>query len=479
MTLGGRAAEEVVFGEITTGAANDLEKATATAKQMVMRFGMSEKLGPRTLGHDQSMPFLGREFQQQADYSEEIAREIDDEIRRIIEEAHQRAKDLLTEKRELLDRIGKILIERETIEASEFQALVDGVPEDEVFRERDEKARARAEARRRSAREARARQAAAGAQAGAREPGQPRGDLTRRRRLRAHVDRDKIQGRRAPHPRGHRRGPGAAGAAEDPASRRRHVRGHLLRHRRARPGRAARRHARRPPPRDGAHPATSTSTRSASTTCCRSRAWRTWPTSPASTATSRGSPSWPAWCARWRRARSCRSASRPRSPTPSMTCPAPDRRARAHRGRAPLHVHARRAHAGLQDGHQRRARAHPDAATPRAPRCSPSSTRRTDAAPHAAGRADVLARPAVPCIMGVVNVTPDSFSDGGRFLAADAALEQALTLVREGAAIVDIGGESTRPGSEPVVRGRGAAPRAAGRRGAAPAASACPSRSTR
>jgi cell division protease FtsH len=143
MTLGGRAAEEVVFGEITTGAANDLEKATGTAKQMIMRYGMSEELGPRTLGHDQSMPFLGREFQQQADYSEEIAKQIDDEIRRIIEEAHQRAKDLLTEKRETLDRISKILMVRETIDASEFQALVDGMPEDEVFRERDEKEAAR------------------------------------------------------------------------------------------------------------------------------------------------------------------------------------------------------------------------------------------------------------------------------------------------------------------------------------------------
>ena len=140
MTLGGRAAEEVVFGEITTGAANDIEKATATAKQMIMRYGMSEELGPRALGHDQSMPFLGREFQQQADYSEEVARQIDDEIRRIIEQAHQRAKDLLVDKRELLDRISKILIQRETIEADEFQALVEGVPEEEVFRERDEKA---------------------------------------------------------------------------------------------------------------------------------------------------------------------------------------------------------------------------------------------------------------------------------------------------------------------------------------------------
>ena len=140
MTLGGRAAEEVVFNEITTGAANDLEKATATAKQMVMRFGMSEELGPRTLGHDQSMPFLGREFQQQADYSEEVAKQIDDEIRRIIAEAHQTAKDLLTEKRELLDQISKILIQRETIEASEFQALLGGVAEADAFSERDRKA---------------------------------------------------------------------------------------------------------------------------------------------------------------------------------------------------------------------------------------------------------------------------------------------------------------------------------------------------
>jgi cell division protease FtsH len=142
MTLGGRAAEEVVFSEITTGAANDIEKATSTAKQMIMRYGMSEELGPRTLGHDQSMPFLGREFAQQADYSEEIARKIDEEVRRIIEEAHQRAKDLLVERREQLDAISNILIQRETLERVEFEALLDGVPEDVVFRERDAKAAA-------------------------------------------------------------------------------------------------------------------------------------------------------------------------------------------------------------------------------------------------------------------------------------------------------------------------------------------------
>src|SRR5487761_331437 len=133
MTLGGRAAEEVVFGEITTGAANDLEKVTATAKQMVMRFGMSEKLGPRVFGHDHGQPFLGREFSTEPDYSDEIAREIDDEVRRIIEGAHDRAKSILTEHRERLDAISDILIKRETIEREQFEALLAGRTESEVF----------------------------------------------------------------------------------------------------------------------------------------------------------------------------------------------------------------------------------------------------------------------------------------------------------------------------------------------------------
>jgi cell division protease FtsH len=133
MTLGGRAAEEIVFSEITTGASNDLEKVTETAKQMVMRFGMSERLGPRVFGHDRGQPFLGREFSSEPDYSDEIAREIDDEIRRIVEDAHQTAKDLLNEKREELDRISKILLVRETIDAEQFVALLDGQAEEDVF----------------------------------------------------------------------------------------------------------------------------------------------------------------------------------------------------------------------------------------------------------------------------------------------------------------------------------------------------------
>jgi cell division protease FtsH len=133
MTLGGRAAEEIVFGEITTGASNDLEKVTATAKQMVMRFGMSEKLGPRVFGHDHGQPFLGREFSSEPDYSDEIAREIDDEIRRIVEAAHQVAKDMLLEHRESLTTISELLLKRETIESSEFEQLLAGKTEEEVF----------------------------------------------------------------------------------------------------------------------------------------------------------------------------------------------------------------------------------------------------------------------------------------------------------------------------------------------------------
>ena len=133
MTLGGRAAEEIIFEEITTGASNDLEKVTESAKAMVMRYGMSERLGPRVFGHDRSQPFLGREFWAEADYSDEIAREIDDEIRRIVEEAHQTAKSLLEENREGLDRISKILLERETIDAEQFVKLLEGASQEDVF----------------------------------------------------------------------------------------------------------------------------------------------------------------------------------------------------------------------------------------------------------------------------------------------------------------------------------------------------------
>jgi cell division protease FtsH len=135
MTLGGRAAEELVFNEVTTGAANDIERITATAKQMIMRFGMSEKLGPRVLGRNHDMPFLGREMGAEPDYSEEIAKEIDDEIRRVIEEAHDKATNVLREHMDELHRLSAILMERETIDKSQFERLLAGEPEESVFAE--------------------------------------------------------------------------------------------------------------------------------------------------------------------------------------------------------------------------------------------------------------------------------------------------------------------------------------------------------
>ena len=135
MTLGGRAAEELVFHEVTTGAANDLEKVTATSKAMIMRYGMSEKLGPRVLGRDASMPFLGREMGHEPDYSDEIAREIDDEIRRVIEEAHQTAHRVLREHMEELHKLSVILIERETIDKDQFERLLAGEAEESIFPE--------------------------------------------------------------------------------------------------------------------------------------------------------------------------------------------------------------------------------------------------------------------------------------------------------------------------------------------------------
>jgi cell division protease FtsH len=133
MTLGGRAAEELVFHEVTTGAANDLEKVTSIAKQMIMRYGMSEKLGPRVLGRNHDMPFLGREMGNEPDYSEEIAREIDDEIRRVIEEAHELAVTTLKTHMDELHRISGLLIERETIDKDQFERLLAGEDEASVF----------------------------------------------------------------------------------------------------------------------------------------------------------------------------------------------------------------------------------------------------------------------------------------------------------------------------------------------------------
>ena len=132
MMLGGRAAERVVFDEITTGASNDLDRVTKTARQMVTRFGMSEKLGPMALGHHNGQVFMGRDFSAQPDYSDEIAFQIDKEIRRIVDESYDTAEDLLVRNRRLLDKLAKDLIEYETVDAEHLARLVEEYAVDKV-----------------------------------------------------------------------------------------------------------------------------------------------------------------------------------------------------------------------------------------------------------------------------------------------------------------------------------------------------------
>jgi len=128
--LGGRAAEELVFGDVTTGAANDLERVTELARAMVTRYGMSEKLGPMTFGQKEELVFLGKEIGEQRDYSEAVAQEIDAEVRAIVHQAYEQAKDTLTRYREQLDRVAQRLMEVETLDADEFIALFDNIPDE-------------------------------------------------------------------------------------------------------------------------------------------------------------------------------------------------------------------------------------------------------------------------------------------------------------------------------------------------------------
>ena len=125
MTLGGRAAEEIIFGDITSGAYSDIQSATATAKRMVTLFGMSEKLGPRRFGSDQNEVFLGRDFSSNADYSEAIAAVIDEEIHAIISEAYDRAKSLLLENIGKLHFIADYLLAHEDMDGDLFKAVMD------------------------------------------------------------------------------------------------------------------------------------------------------------------------------------------------------------------------------------------------------------------------------------------------------------------------------------------------------------------
>ena len=124
VAMGGRTAEEIVFEDYTTGASNDLEQATNIARAMVMQLGMSNKLGPRTFGKREELVFLGREISEQQDYSDHFAEEIDEEVRRIIEQAHDTALRELTSHRDKLDQIAKYLIKHENVESTDLETLL-------------------------------------------------------------------------------------------------------------------------------------------------------------------------------------------------------------------------------------------------------------------------------------------------------------------------------------------------------------------
>jgi cell division protease FtsH len=127
MLLGGRVAEELVFSDITTGAQNDLDRATKVARQMVTEYGMSDRLGPLTLGTKQGEVFLGRDFASHPDYSDQVAFEIDSEIRRMIDDAHDEALEILQLHRSKLDELASILLEKETIEKDELLEILAGM----------------------------------------------------------------------------------------------------------------------------------------------------------------------------------------------------------------------------------------------------------------------------------------------------------------------------------------------------------------
>ena len=124
--MGGRAAELLVFDEVTTGASSDLESSTDIARQMVTRYGMSRKLGPRTFGKTNELIFLGRDIAETRNYSEAVAEQIDDEVTEIIMRAHERATEVLRSHREHLATISEYLLEKETIDVAALEALLRG-----------------------------------------------------------------------------------------------------------------------------------------------------------------------------------------------------------------------------------------------------------------------------------------------------------------------------------------------------------------
>ncbi len=127
VALGGRLAEEIIFGEeeVTTGASNDLQQVARVARQMVTRFGMSDRLGPVSLGRQQGNPFMGRDIMAERDFSEETAAAIDDEVHNLVEQAYRRAKEVLINNRLVLDKLAEMLVDKETVDAEELQELLE------------------------------------------------------------------------------------------------------------------------------------------------------------------------------------------------------------------------------------------------------------------------------------------------------------------------------------------------------------------
>ena len=126
MTLGGRVAEELIYGadSVTTGASNDLEKVSSLARKMVTSYGMSEKMGNLTYGKSEEHVFMGRDFGHNRDFSEEIAADIDKEVKKIVDERYEMAKELLSSNRDMLEFISKALLDRETLDEKEFDELM-------------------------------------------------------------------------------------------------------------------------------------------------------------------------------------------------------------------------------------------------------------------------------------------------------------------------------------------------------------------
>ncbi len=127
--LGGRAAEKIVFEDITSGAGDDLKKATETARRMICQWGMSDRLGPVTFQQGEPHPFLGREMAQGKDFSEQTARIIDEEIRKIIQDMEKKSMEILTSGRNLLDALAEALLEHETLSREEIEEILNGEPE--------------------------------------------------------------------------------------------------------------------------------------------------------------------------------------------------------------------------------------------------------------------------------------------------------------------------------------------------------------